>query len=80
MSEAAERPWLTVAAAHAEHGVSTATLKRWAQRGLVTARQEPQLGGYHWEIEPASLEARLADRPKSGPRKRLNGKEGTHDH
>jgi predicted site-specific integrase-resolvase len=59
--------WLLVAAAAREHGVSERTLRRWATTGLVA-----YVRGRYRDIfvNRASLEARLADRPRPGPKRK----------
>lgn len=57
--------WLPVADAAKEANLSERTLQRWAGGGLIRSRR---VGARVLEINRASLMARLADRPKPGPK------------
>lgn len=58
-------PWLTTAQALQEFGISPSTLKDWAARGWVEAHRPDRRS---LRVHRASLEARLANRPKRGPK------------
>lgn len=64
-------PWLPVSDAADEYDIALRTLQRWVKEGVVRGEKR------RWDlwVNRASLEARLANRPKPGPKPGVARKE-----